>query len=91
MVKIIAEPGQYYVSSAYTLACQVHSKRKIFENGKVKKIMYFINDGVYGSFSLQLHAHMHLNPITLKSSNEQLFDSSIWGPTCDSHDLVNFD
>lgn len=90
MVKIIAEPGQYYVTSAYTLACQVHSKRKIIENGQFKSIMYFINDGVFGSFNSQLHAYIHFNPITLKSSNEELFNSSIWGQTCDSHDEVYF-
>lgn len=50
-VKIIAEPGRYYVASAYTLITNIHSKKvKIDATGKTN-FMYYINDGVYGSFN----------------------------------------
>lgn len=59
-VEIIAEPGRYFVASAFTLACLVHSARKLtrceelIENEKAqsqKSIMYFLDNGLYGSFA----------------------------------------
>nr|AIZ03430.1 ornithine decarboxylase [Mayetiola destructor] len=87
-VIVIAEPGRFYVASAYTLACRVHSKREIRKDGKSESMMYFINDGVYGSFNCQLYDHKIVKPITLKPSNDGLFKSSIWGPTCDALDQI---
>lgn len=89
-VRIIAEPGRFYVSSAYTLACRVHSKRENSHNGIIENVMYFINDGVYGSFNCNLYDHKIVHPKTLKNSmcNEPLYKSSIWGPTCDALDQV---
>lgn len=93
-VTIIAEPGRYYVASAYTLACRVHSKREVLKNGEFSSMMYFINDGVYGSFQIVLYQKA-INqdqevpqPLTLKSTEEKLFNSSIWGPTMDAADEV---
>lgn len=94
-VTIIAEPGRYYVASAYTLACQVYSKREVFENGKFSSMKYYINDGIYGSFDCVLYQqlvpmdHEILHPLTLKSANENVFKSSICGPTMDSIDMVS--
>lgn len=90
-VTIIAEPGRFYVSSAYTLACRVHSKREVRQNGKFLSTMYYINDGVYGSFNCNLYDHNIAHPVTLKSSNGEVFRSSIWGPTCDALDQVILD
>lgn len=90
-VKIIAEPGRFYVASAFTLACQVHSMREIRRDNQLESMMYFINDGVYGSFNCNLSDHKPIFPITLKSSNEVTYKSTIWGPTCDSLDMVIVD
>ena len=83
-VDIIAEPGRFYVASAFTLFCTVHSKRELRRNDKLI-MMYYINDGVYGSFNPD---HKEIHPVTLKSSDEQVFKSKIWGPTCAALDLV---
>jgi len=93
-VNIIAEPGRFYVASAYTLACNIHSIRTVNEidpdtGDSTKRIMYYINDGVYGSFNCILYDHQHVEPIPLKvNSNAKYFHSSIWGPTCDGLDQV---
>lgn len=87
-VTIIAEPGRYFVASAYTLACRVHSKREVRQNGKFLSNMYYINDGVYGSFNCSLYDHKVVHPITLKSPTTELLRSSVWGPTCDALDQV---
>lgn len=65
-VTIIAEPGRFYVSSAYTLACRIHSKREVVRNGKVENMMYFINDGVYGSFNCILYDHKVVTPVPIE-------------------------
>lgn len=77
-VRVIAEPGRYYVSSAYTLACYVHSKRDIRRDGKLKNTMYFLNDGVYGSFNCQLYDHKIVYPLTLKPSTEGSAEHCHW-------------
>lgn len=87
-IKIIAEPGRFYVASAFTLVCQVHSVREIRRDGLLESMMYYINDGVYGSFNSNIIFHKSINPITLKESNEEVFKTTIWGPTCDSNDKV---
>jgi len=66
---VIAEPGRFYVASAFTLATSIHSKRSIRgdENSNVTTHnMYYINDGVYGSFNCLLYDHQHVTPIPLK-------------------------
>lgn len=65
-ITIIAEPGRFFVSSAYTLACRIHSKREVYRNGDLQNAMYFINDGVYGSFNCNLYDHKIVHPVTLK-------------------------
>lgn len=87
-VTIIAEPGRFYVSSAYTLICKIHSKRQINKNGTIEN-MYYINDGVYGSFNCNLYDHRIVVPRVLNIiENSEYFNSSIWGPTCDALDQV---
>lgn len=67
---MIAEPGRFYVASAFTLATNIHSKRSVRtdENSPttVTHNMYYINDGVYGSFNCLLYDHQHVTPIPLK-------------------------
>lgn len=57
-VQIIAEPGRYYVVSAFTLVTRIHSKREVCQNdGNIVMRMYFINDGVYGAFNGNIYNH----------------------------------
>ena len=55
-IQIIAEPGRYYVASAYTLATNVIASREMIDLNETKH-MYYINDGVYGSFNCVLYDH----------------------------------
>lgn len=95
-VKVIAEPGRFYVASAYTLACNIHSVRRVHVPDEVTGLpkvhnMYYINDGVYGSFNCMLYDHQKVYPQSLKGHKGQcgkLTSSSVWGPTCDGLDQV---
>jgi ornithine decarboxylase len=90
-IRIIAEPGRYYVASAYTLATNVIASRDMIdtETGDMK-YMYYINDGVYGSFNCILYDHYIPEPNFLaKNESNEKYTSSIWGPTCDGLDCIN--
>ncbi|KAI1468584.1 pyridoxal-dependent decarboxylase [Daldinia caldariorum] len=75
-VNIIAEPGRYYVSSAFTLACNVIARRTI-DNPITGKASYmaYINDGLYGNFSSIMFDHQ--NPIAkvLRAGNRTYYNT----------------
>lgn len=83
-LSVIAEPGRYFAEPIFTLAAQVIS-RKI--DGGIQ--MYYINDGIYGSFNCIIFDYAIVEPIPVNEKNVQpTFQSCIWGPTCDSFDCV---
>ncbi|XP_055491281.1 ornithine decarboxylase [Leucoraja erinacea] len=99
-VNIMAEPGRFYVASAYTLCANIIAKKVVFseQNGSDgedegendRTLMYYINDGVYGSFNCILYDHAHVMPVLLRKqkSDESLYSTSVWGPTCDGLDRI---
>lgn len=89
-IEIIAEPGRYYVCSAYTLVCNIHSIRDVATNDERNTHrMYFINDGVYGSFNCILYDHQHVIAQPLHHHpGVKYYSSSVWGPTCDALDQI---
>lgn len=54
------------------------------------KFMYYVNDGVYGSFNCLLYDHatveVKVPPFYIPS---ELHRASIWGPTCDGIDCIS--
>lgn len=91
-VRVIAEPGRFYVASAFTLVTNITSKKNIYDplTDETKHVMYYINDGVYGSFNSLLYDHQHVTPLLFKkpSDDKEYFASTIWGPTCDALDQI---
>lgn len=106
-VRIIAEPGRFYVASAYTLVVNIIAKKVIIDDDSAsdgnrlrqiqlthkeivtersaqhfkvptscsslsaaeedegtadRTLMYYVNDGVYGSFNCILYDHAHCLP-----------------------------
>ncbi|XP_024250968.1 antizyme inhibitor 1b [Oncorhynchus tshawytscha] len=101
-VQVIAQPGSYYVSSAFTLAVNVIGKKVVARdwNGLAQdeltpddepEFLYYLNDGVYGSFSSKLLGSTIPAPAVHKRGSraeEPVFSSSLWGPSCDSLDQL---
>jgi ornithine decarboxylase len=93
---IIGEPGRYYVGTAFTLACNVIARREIEDPETYQKsYMLYLNDGVYGNFSNIIFDHQHPVAEILSCGANFGLDNigpqteySIWGPTCDSIDLI---
>ena len=51
--------------------------------------MYYINDGVYGSFNCLVFDHATVHPEVFGAEETApKFPSSIWGPTCESLDCI---
>ncbi|KAI4093216.1 MAG: hypothetical protein LQ348_002446 [Seirophora lacunosa] len=95
-VRIIGEPGRYYVSSAFTLACNIIARRDIQDPAtRSTSYMLYLNDGVYGNFSSIIFDHQHPSPRILSKEhgdgdNDRMpTDYSIWGPSCDGIDLIS--
>ncbi|XKL60342.1 hypothetical protein PGB90_001358 [Kerria lacca] len=89
-VNVISEPGRYFAESAFTLATLVYSKRVVMDPVTgIRNNMYYINDGVYGSFSSILYEKRIIRPIPLSDvQTREVIPSSILGPTCDSVDII---
>lgn len=67
MSQIIAEPGRYVVASAFTLATNIIAKREVYDaNGSLESIMYYVNDGLYGSFNTIVYDHSTCEAVLLK-------------------------
>jgi ornithine decarboxylase len=94
-VRIIAEPGRYYVASAFTLAANVIARRDVRdpEDPNNDAYMIYLNDGVYGNFSNIIFDHQHPVAQILTCANGPNAATSgiaysIWGPTCDGIDVI---
>lgn len=89
-VRIISEPGRYYVASAFTLLTNVQSKRACLDSatGTIDRMMYYLNDGVYASFNCILFDHQYPQPRLIGQQSGKTYKSTIWGPSCDALDQV---
>lgn len=100
-VRVIAEPGRYYVSSAFTIATHVIARRTVPADNfsRDPSYMLYLNDGVYGNFSGIMFDHQKPIPRVLKHGSEYFYESlpvdsqltkySVWGPTCDGIDCIS--
>jgi len=90
-VEIIAEPGRYIAATSHTLAANIIGKKVVRgADDQLDRTMYYINDGLYGSFNCVLYDHAE--PEYKVLSKEALGPPqpcSIWGPTCDGLDCVS--
>ena len=86
-LRVIGEPGRFMATRFSTLFVKVQGKRKVTDT----HFLYYINDGVYGSFNNIIFDHYQVNPIVIKevrSTHTQKTTATIYGPTCDSMDCI---
>ncbi|XP_020839122.1 antizyme inhibitor 2-like [Phascolarctos cinereus] len=88
-VEIIAEPGRFYGAKVCTVALNVIGKKEVVEQGG-RRLMYYVNDGIYTSFGLMLREKETRIPHVVKSFSCKplLYPSTLWGPTCDAFDRL---
>ena len=78
--RFISEVGRFLVEQSQTLCLSVICK-------KIKdKYIYYLNDGLYGNLSCKIFDHA--KPVFKCNKSGKLFDSMLYGPTCDSLDMI---
>ncbi|XP_034029709.1 antizyme inhibitor 1-like [Thalassophryne amazonica] len=100
-ISVIAEPGSYFVSSAFTLAVNIIAKQMVARDHQSHgcdeplsddepDFQYYMNEGVYGSFASKLTETLIAAPSVHKNTavDVPVFSSSLWGPSGDDLDLV---
>ena len=79
--QILAEPGRFMVADACSLVAKVIGKA--VRDGKK---CYYINDGIYHTYSGQIFDHCNYPVLAFREGEKQI--SAVFGPTCDAFDTV---
>jgi ornithine decarboxylase len=80
-MQIMAEPGRFLIANTCTLVAKVVGKA--IRDGKP---CYYINDGVYHTYSGQVFDHINYPVLSFKTGPTQI--SAVFGPTCDAFDTI---
>jgi ornithine decarboxylase len=86
--KFISEPGRYFSQKTHTLVLNVIGKKIVIDDDGEKTIIYYLNDGIYGSFNCIYFDHAKPVILPFNERDGKLNRSRIFGPTCDSVDLI---
>ena len=81
-LEILAEPGRFLVASAVTAVAKIIGKAV-----RGGKLCYYLDDGVYHTFSGVIFDHCQYHLKSFKSGPTQI--CSIFGPTCDALDTIS--
>jgi len=81
-IQVLAEPGRFLVASAGYAVSKIIGKA--VRDGKTS---YYINDGVYHTYSGVIFDHCKYPVKSFKKGPTSL--SSVFGPTCDALDVVS--
>lgn len=81
----IAEPGRFMVATAGTLVTKIIGKS--IRDGKT---CYYLDDGVYNTFSGQIYDHQHYPLHSFKEGKDvENKVCATFGPTCDAFDTIS--
>ncbi|NCA10228.1 type III PLP-dependent enzyme [bacterium] len=81
-IEILAEPGRFLVASAGTAVSKIIGKAV-----RNEKMSYYIDDGVYHTFSGVIFDHCTYHLKSFKKGPPQI--CAVFGPTCDALDTIS--
>lgn len=84
-IRVLAEPGRYICAPSVTA---ISSVMGVAQRGD--QTWYYLDDGVYGSYSGQIYDHM-VYPLSFPYASGEPKLSVLSGPTCDSIDVIRED
>uniref|UniRef100_A0A183BX92 ornithine decarboxylase n=1 Tax=Globodera pallida TaxID=36090 RepID=A0A183BX92_GLOPA len=99
-IEVIAEPGRFFATSACSICVEIVGKKSVSAALVTKRkkerneigYMYFVNDGVHGSLCTKYCTKGAEGlPILIQqkdTASQQQYHSIVYGPTCDSRDIV---
>jgi ornithine decarboxylase len=82
-LRIIAEPGRYISAPAAISVTSVMGRAQ-----RGGRWWYYLDDGLYGSYSGQIYDHATY-PVEALVPAGEMYPSVLAGPTCDSIDVIN--
>ena len=81
-IEILAEPGRFLVASAGNAVSKIIGKAV-----RNDKLCYYVNDGVYHTYSGVIFDHCTYHMKSFKKGATQL--CAVFGPTCDALDTIS--
>jgi ornithine decarboxylase len=81
-IEILAEPGRFLVASAASAVAKIIGKAV-----RGGKLCYYLNDGVYQTYSGVIFDHCQYHLKSFKKGPTQI--CSVFGPTCDALDTIS--
>jgi ornithine decarboxylase len=81
-IEILAEPGRFMIATAATSLVTILGKA--VRDGKV---CYYVDDGVYHTYSGIIFDHCHYHMKSFRKGREQI--CGVFGPTCDALDVIS--
>jgi ornithine decarboxylase len=81
-IEILAEPGRFMVATAAIAVSKIIGKA--VRDGK---LCYYVDDGVYSTFSGIIYDHCHYHMESFKKGPKQI--CTVFGPTCDALDVIS--
>jgi len=81
-IEILAEPGRFLVASAATAVARIIGKAV-----RGGKLCYYLDDGVYHTYSGVIFDHCQYHLKSFREGPTQL--CSVFGPTCDALDTIS--
>ncbi|HXR18635.1 MAG TPA: type III PLP-dependent enzyme [Steroidobacteraceae bacterium] len=81
-VRVLAEPGRFIAGPAAISVATIMGRAR-----REGHWWYYLDDGLYGSYSGQIYDHAHY-PVESLRQGEPRLPSVLAGPTCDSIDVI---
>jgi len=81
-IEILAEPGRFMIATSGTSVVKINGKA--VRDGKV---CYYVDDGVYHTYSGIIFDHCHYHLKSFRKGPEQI--CGVFGPTCDALDVIS--
>ena len=81
-IEILAEPGRFLVASAATAVARIIGKAV-----RGEKLCYYVDDGVYHTYSGVIFDHTRYHLKSFTKGPTQI--CSVFGPTCDALDTIS--
>lgn len=89
-VELSVDASRFFTENAYTIYTRIIGK-KVKHFGEIPHYLYYTDNGVYCSFYNRHINNEPLNPIPIRlsgSKDDTLYESTVFGPTCDSIDTL---
>ncbi len=89
-IKLISEPGRFFVTSSHIIVISVIGK-KVMGTGPDKICTYYVSESTYGSFGCINYDFQRPEIKPYNNRDLEKFHSIIYGHTCDSMDKISSD